>query len=182
MKKLIIISIVFSLGLSSVLMGQSNKETRKERKKAKAEKYEQLYQNTKNILESKEFVLEAHYLGNKYGQRIPVSSSINFIKVDSSEAVLQIGSHTGVGYNGLGGITTDGRITAWELNKNDKKNNFNLSMNVMTSLGNYDIFMNISADGYTTARVHDLRGGQLTYTGNIIPQGNSQVYEGTSTY
>src|SRR6056297_1996752 len=113
MKKLIIISIVFSLGLSSVMMGQNNKETREEKKKEKVEKYERLFQNTKNILESKEFVLEAHYLGNKYGQRIPVSSTINFIMVDSSEAVLQIGNTTGVGYNGLGGITTDGRITAW---------------------------------------------------------------------
>lgn len=182
MKNLIIsLGLILSLGFSSALMAQ-DETTREERKQAKKEKIERQYKATKHILENKEFVLEANFLGNRYGQRMPVTSTLNFIMVDSAEAVIQIGSQSGVGYNGVGGITTEGQVTDFELNKNDKKNNFNLTMNVMTNLGIYDIFMNISADGHASARISGLRGGQLTYTGRIVPQSQSYVYQGTTTY
>ncbi len=182
MKNLIIsIGLILSLGFFSTLMAQ-DEMTREERKQAKKERIEKQYKTTEHILENREFVLEANFLGNRYGQRIPVTSTLNFIMVDSTDAVIQIGSQSGVGYNGVGGITTEGQVTDFELNKNDKKNNFSLSMNVMTNLGIYDIFMNISADGHASARISGLRGGQLTYTGVIVPENQSYVYQGTSTY
>jgi hypothetical protein len=127
-------------------------------------------------------VLEAHFLGNKYGERIPVTSNLNFIIVDSTDAVIQVGSPYGIGYNGVGGITTDGHITRWDLTKNDKKNNFYLRMNVLTNLGAYDISMSINADGYATATISGTRSGHLIYTGNIQPSETSRVYQGYTTY
>lgn len=182
MKNLIItIGLILSFGFSSTLMAQENM-TREERKQSKKEKIERQYKATKHILENKEFVLEANFLGNRYGQRINVTSTLNFILVDSTNAVIQIGSQTGAGYNGVGGITTEGQVTEYELTKNDKKNNFSLTMNVMTNIGIYDIFMNISADGHASARLSGLRGGQLTYTGRIVPENESYVYQGTTSY
>ncbi|MFW5645178.1 MAG: DUF4251 domain-containing protein [Bacteroidota bacterium] len=178
---MISIGLVFLLGFSSVLVAQDGK-TREEKKQARKEKIEREYETTREIIETKQFVLETNYLENRYGQRIPVPSSLNFIMVDSTNAVIQVGSPSGMGYNGVGGITAEGQITDFELNKNDEKNNLSISMNIMTNLGIYDIFMNIGADGQASARLSGLRGGQLTYTGRIIPQGQSYVYKGTTTY
>lgn len=183
MKNLAIsISLLFAFVIFNPLYSQDIKQDKETRKQEKKEQIQREYQITKSVLESKQFVLEARWLGNQYGERIPVTSNINFIMVDSSRAVIQVGSNSGLGSNGVGGITTDGQLTSWELNSNDKKNSFNLRMNITTNLGMYDVLMNISADGNATATLKGLRRGQLVYTGSIVPMADSYVYQGSKSY
>jgi hypothetical protein len=116
-------------------------------------------------------------LRDRYGNRVIVSSTINFVMVDSNEAVIQIGSHSGIGPNGVGGVTAKGRITDWELDENEKNRSFYLKVNVMTSIGMYDLLFHIGPYGDATARLTGLRSESLTFEGDLIPVELSAVYE-----
>jgi len=179
MKKLILLLMVVISATISFAGGQHDQSpmTKKEQRKAEAEK---AYQLTKQMLENKDFVLESDFLQDKYGNRNVVSPMINFVAVDSSVAVIQIGSNRGLGYNGVGGITAKGTITDWKLKEDEKRNSFTLSMNVMTNLGMYDLHFNIGSSGNATARLTGLRPGQLTFDGDLVPIEESSVYEGRS--
>lgn len=140
------------------------------------------YDSTLQLLADRNFVLEANFLSNLYGRRIYVNSNLNFIRVDSSYAVIQIGSNNGIGFNGVGGVTAEGNITRWKLITNEKNKTFYLSISVMTSIGIYDIDMNINADGSAVANLTGLQHGRLTYEGELVPGQESRVYKGSTTY
>ena len=109
------------------LFAQGNDEnavlTKKEKRNADLEKD---FQQTKAMLENKDFVLEADYLQDRYGNRVLVNSTINFVAVDSTEATIQIGSNFRIGPNGVGGVTAQGNINKWELTEDTKHKAFTL--------------------------------------------------------
>jgi hypothetical protein len=179
MKKLvlILIAVFFVSGIYAQGKNEDKRAARQEQRKAVMEQQAQL---TQAMLENKNFVLETDYLENRYGNRFPVSSNINFVKVDSTEAVIQVGSNSGLGYNGVGGITAKGNITNWDLKKNAKKDTYTLSMSVMTPIGMYDLHFFIGSSGDASARLTGMRSGSLTFDGNLIPIEAARIYEGTS--
>ncbi len=162
--------------------GQDKKAAREKKKQEKRAKLEQQFEQTSNMIQKKSFVLEADWLSNRYGSRIPVNPNLNFISVDSSDVVLQIGSNSGIGYNGVGGVTAEGQLTSWKVHKNEKKLNYNIQANVMTPIGVFDINMMVAADGQTTASITGMRSGQLNYTGDLVPLDMSRTYKGQSLY
>jgi len=175
--------IIVSIFLFGGLMAQnSKKEERKKRKAEREQKLEQQFNATESVLENRTFVLEADYLSDKYGQRVPVTSGLNFIMVDSSQATLQVGNISGYGPNGVGGITAEGSISDYDLDINENKKSFMISMNIMSSLGIYDVTLFVSASGNTTATISGLRGGKLNYHGDLVPLELSRVYKGQTTY
>jgi hypothetical protein len=179
MKRLVIF-IVFIIS-TGFLFAQGNDEnstlSRKEKRKAEAEKQFEL---TKQMLENKSFVLESYYLQDRYGNRIPVMSDINFVAIDSTEAIIQIGSNWRIGPNGVGGVTAKGQITKWELSENEKNQTFTLRMNVMTPIGFYDLMFSILGSGKGTALLTGLRSGRLTFDGDLVPWSDSSIYVGRS--
>lgn len=177
--KNIIIMLLFIL--PNVIIAQTKDEnsgtTRKEKQNAEMEKQ---YVLNKDMLENRNFVLEADYLQDQYGNRVFVNSTINFVAVDSTTAIIQIGSNSGLGPNGVGGVTAKGKITSWELRENKKQKSFDLSINVMTSIGIYDLHFRIGPSTDATANLTGLRAGQLTFDGNMVPYTESSVFEGQS--
>lgn len=134
----------------------------------------------KYMLTNRDFVLEANYLQNKFGDRFNVNSNINFVAVDSTTAVIQIGSDWRIGANGVGGVTAKGNISNWKLTENKKDKSYVLYFNVMTTIGIYDLTFNIDASGHATALLTGMTPGQLTFDGNLVPYSESSVYEGMS--
>ncbi|MFN8209218.1 MAG: DUF4251 domain-containing protein [Bacteroidales bacterium] len=152
-------------------------------KKSKLEKEEQTakdYQLMESILESKRFVLEATYLSNSRGTRIPVNSGINFIMADSTRGVIQVGNDAGIGSNGLGGTTVEGSIMRWELKKDTRRKNFTASWTVMSAVGTYDVIMYVSPGGYASCRVSGNWSGSITFDGNLVHKSRSRVFKGRS--
>ena len=187
MKKLaILLTVVFCTVSFASYAGdnphQDKKAAREAKKQEQRTKLEKQFQMTSSMIENQRFVLEADWLSNQYGERIPVTSNLNFIRIDTSYAVLQIGSNYGVGYNGVGGVTAEGRLTTWKVHKNEKKLSYTVQANVMTSIGIYDITMMVSADGRTNATITGTRRGQLNYTGQIVPLDDTHTYKGQTTY
>ncbi len=167
--------------LSKKELKQIAKEEKKSRMHAENEKKREL---TALMLEYHRFVLEADFVSDKRGNRIPVSSEINFIVVDSTHGTLQLGSPYGLGRNGLGGITLEGRISKYNLKEIQKKTgkSYSLMIIILTSFGTYDITFQISEKGNTEATIRGNTMGLLRYSGNLIPIGESKVFKGSTIY
>jgi len=154
---------------------------RKERKEARKAELAANFDVLNTLFETKSFVLEAYYLENQYGDRIPVSPIINFIKVNASNGVLQTGSNFRIGYNGLGGVTAEGTIGTWKIFRNYKNLSYTLQFSLHTNMGSYDVLMTVNADNNARAVVSGLRPGRLIYNGHLDTIHNSKVYKGQNT-
>ena len=177
-KIILLILVVF---MSNGIWAQKAKNpasmTKKEKKEMELDKE---YQLNKSMLENRDFVLEANYLQDRFGNRRIVNSMINFVAVDSMSAIIQVGSDYRNGPNGVGGVTAKGRITKWQLTEYKKSRSFNLSINVMTNIGIYDLQFSIGLWGNSTVRLTGLTAGQLTFEGDLVSYSQSRVYEGHS--
>jgi len=191
MKKIIVFMMAIMMSMASfsqekqVVSKKEKKALEKEQRKAEREKADaERREIVALMLEHQRFVLEANYVGDGRGQRVPVSSLINFIIVDSNSVVLQLGSNFGIGINGVGGITVEGKITKYEVQKRERKKSasYYVMLYITSSAGIYDISMNVSELGYTDATVRGNVSGQLTYSGELIPIKLSNVYKGQTNY
>ena len=95
--------------------GSENNENPKEQKKQAELKSLQKYDS---LSKTRYWVLEAHTIYDRYNKSIPVNSSLNFISMKDSLMTIQLSvSNTVPGNNGIGGITIDGKMTKYEINK-----------------------------------------------------------------
>lgn len=157
--------------------------SRQEQKEArKAELYTN-YVALDSVLEMKRFVLQAFFLQNQYGNRINVTSILNFIKVDSTTGVIQTGFNTAdPGFNGVGGVTAEGTINRWKLNKNPKKLSYYLRFGLVTNIGVYDISMSINADNSAQATLTGLSSGKLIFNGHLVIPENATIFKGQDSH
>ncbi len=184
MKKIAILIgfLIMAAGISAQ-NDTGNVKLRREQKKAKQnEANAQSYKTVKALVDSMDFVLEAEYLGTKWGDKFPVPSQLNFIMVDSSNVTIQVGSNSRIGRNGVGGVTAEGSISNLKIHKNDKNQTVFLSFTAMTHIGIYDISMNISGSGYAEATLSGLTSQKLVYYGYLVKRENSMVYKGQSGF
>ena len=173
--------IGIGLFLISFTGNSQEKLSREEKKEIKRDKAYYNFQVVDSMIENKRFVLEADYLENKFGIRHPVSSLLNFIRVDSNDAVLQTGSDMYQGYNDLGGVTAEGSIQGLKISKNMKDLSFFLRFTVMTNIGIYDVAMTIHSDKYARAEISGLGPGKLIYSGRVLNPWESKAYKGRNT-
>ncbi len=132
------------------------------------------------MIENKAFVLEADVLRDRKGNSVPVNSTINFISTNGDVAIFQFGSAHSVGYNGVGGITVEGKITKWEIKKREKSGAYYIRINITSISGFYDIAFNISATGMADATINTNSRHKLLYSGKAVPLLESRVYTGLS--
>jgi hypothetical protein len=177
-------NLVMGFGLLLIsLAGNSQdiKLSKEEKKAAKRDKDYYNYQVVDSMVENRSFVLEADYLEDRYGIRQPVSSLLNFIRVESSDAVLQTGSNWYEGSNAVGGVTAEGSIQGLKITKNTKNLSFFLRFTVMTNIGIYDVAMTINSDKNARAEISGLGPGKLIYNGHILNPWESKAYKGRNT-
>ena len=187
MKKFRVITgcLVLTIGLYFIAIntyGQDIKPDKQDRKAAKRAEAAANFEVINSMLVHKDFVVTADVLENRYGDRINVIPGLNFIKVDSVNAVLQTGSGSGIGYNGVGGVTAEGKINRWEIVRNYKTLSYYLHFNIETSLGNYDVSMTLNSDNNVRATITGITPGELIYDGHIEPVHRSGIYKGQNSY
>ncbi len=157
------------------------KLSRQERKELREAELAANFNFINDVLASRRFVVEADYLENKYGNKVPVSPTINFIMVNATEGVLQTGSNFRVGYNGVGGVTAEGSIGDFEFSSNMKNLSYTVKFDILTNLGSYDIIMNIYSDFRVRATISGVTSSKLIYTGKLEPLSQSKVHKGIKT-
>jgi len=187
MKKLLLIlgSLFLTVGFLLISFdgsSQNVKLTRQEQKEARKAALFANFQVLDTLFQRKDFVLKADFLENQYGDRIPVTSFLNFIKVDSTNVVLQTGSDVNVGYNGVGGVTAQGRLERFEIVKDLKHLSYSLQFSVLTGIGAYDVFMTVTSDNYARANITGLSRGKLMYEGHIEANSYSNTFKGQDSH
>jgi hypothetical protein len=183
--KMNIVSLFWIAGLSWISLNgasQDIKLSRQERKEAEKAQMTANFYILDSLMNARSFVLEADNLQNQYGDRAFVASNINFIRVDKSVGVLQTGSDWGGrGYNGVGGVTAEGNIGTWKVDRDVKRLTYRGQFSLLTNIGHYDVFMVVSADGHASATISGMSRGKLTWDGHLETVNNSRVFKGQNT-
>jgi len=161
------------------------KEERKTMRKAKKEEDKRKRQEAlivfEQYAENREWVVEAHTVFNRQGESLQMDPTINFVGVNKEETTVQLSFNGLMGWNGVGGVTLDGKIGKYE-HSNDGKS-VNITMSAMGSgLGVVDIFLTISGDGNARATVSGNWGDRITFQGRFVSLQESKVFKGTPTY
>ncbi|CAN5553068.1 DUF4251 domain-containing protein [soil metagenome] len=185
MKRLIIYILVlifiFSAGIGMAQAGEKEdrKVKRAEKMRLKEEEANLNQEKFLSLVNDQDFVLETYALFGRYNSRIGVSPNTNFISIHGDQLTLQTGNGITHGYNGVGGITINGRITNYKVKTS--KNNKNLSVMVQytsPALGHSTLNLNIQSNGSARAFVTDNWGGRATFQGEIVSPENARIYKG----
>jgi hypothetical protein len=119
-------------------------------------------------------------LFDRYGNSSTVQSDINFVRVDSTNGVLQFGSNTYLGMNGVGGVTIEGSVNSYEYSFNERKETYTINYTVRSTTGTYTVFMSVQPSGRADARVSgNFSSGSLRYSGRLVHPAESRVFKGT---
>ena len=186
MKKLLIFCLALTMAIPTFsqepeLSKKEQKALQKQLKKEQqADEAKKRMLVTSLMVEHQQFVLEADQLKDKRGNTVNVSSMINFVACDSVNGVIQIGSNSYVGMNGVGGITIEGPIANYKYDLNEKNGTYNVSYNIRSSTGTYDVRMSIFGAGRASATISSSWPGQVSYSGYLVRPATSKVYKGTS--
>lgn len=175
--------LVLVLPLIGLLAEPIQGQTRQD-KKAQRKKEQQVFDSTSHAnaiqaLKDKQWVLEANNIQNSRGRMAFVNSNVNFVMVDNDEATVQLGSPYRAGYNGLGGITLEGRINSYKM-ETSKKGEITVRFFVLGSGINAEVVVRM----FSTANVAEAEimpntwGRRITYRGVILPQEESNVFKG----
>jgi hypothetical protein len=173
--------VIFFSGITSYSYSQDTKPDKQSKKEAKQAQRLAEFQSLDTLLHFRAYVLEASYLKNTYGSTMPVSSNLNFIRVTGNSGVLQTGSDTRMGSNNVGGVTAEGTINNYKIDRDQKRLTFTVTFYLLTNLGSFDIMMNVSADNNATATITGSTSGRLTWSGRLVPLNKSRVFKGTNT-
>jgi hypothetical protein len=176
-----LLMLIGLLGIPVTGSSQGQKPSRQDRKEARKAQMVANFYTLDTLLNARNFVLEADFLQDRNGVRIPVPSNLNFIKVNNKDGVLQTGSNYSMGYNGVGGVTAEGSIGSWEITKDPKRLSYSVHFSMITNVGNYDIFMTVNAENHAVATITGLGPGRLTWEGHLEMSYNSRVFKGQRT-
>ncbi len=197
MKKFLIVLAFVSVWVTG---SAQNKETRQERierwkndmaefnarRSGDVEKEELLdtltWLQAQKAVEDSSFVVEADAVTFKYGTRIQVNSTTNFISMNGDRAVVQIApSYTFSGPNGVGGVTVEGTVS--NVRKSfDRKGRMNFSMNVTGRGINATVSFTVyPGSNRVIAEVSPtFHSNGVRLEGYIVPYDFSRTFEGTT--
>jgi hypothetical protein len=160
---------------------QDPKPDKKAKKEAKRAESEANFRVLDSLLYMGQYVLEANFLQNKYGDRVSVSSNLNFIRVEGPKGVLQTGSDMRFGSNGVGGVTAEGTIGNYKISRNLKNLSCTVTFDIVTNIGSFNIYMVVSSDNNARATISGTTSGKLTWDGHLATLSNSRVFKGSNT-
>ncbi len=175
----LILTIPVSTALSQENKKLSKKEQKELRKKLEVEQKEAILE----LLQNKEWVIEAHTVYDRYNQSYQISPTINFIAVKGKEGVIQLGFDKLIGWNGVGGITLDGQVTSYKIVEGKKNNNPSVSLRFEgRGVGSAKIMITVNSSSQATAKVSGDFGDRITFSGILKSIDESSVYKGQSIF
>lgn len=182
--KLIVLCLCILLININVSIAQQDKKLSKKEKK-ELRKQQQIEQNRIiiELLYSKNWVIEAHTVYDRYSQSYQLNPTINFVGVKDEEGALQLGFDGLIGWNGVGGVTVDGKVTKYEVKEGNGKSGPTLNLRFQgRGIGSAIINVTVNSSGQATARVNGDFGDRITFAGTIKPLEESAVYKGQSLF
>ena len=197
MKKMLILLALVSACFSGMAQDRETLKERIERWKSDMEEFNQgrsgvekrqaaidtlSWLQAQSALKDSSFVVEADAVTFKYGTRVQVNSTTNFVSLDGDRAVIQVSpSYAYSGFNGVGGITVEGVASNVKITY-DKKGRMHFTMDVIgrgvnatVSISAYPGSNRVTVDISPTFNSNDIR-----LEGYLLPYEHSRVFEGMS--
>ena len=184
MKKQLIFLIGAILFITTSALAQPTRTDKNERKAQRRAALEEQYQETRALIQDQRFAIEANRFADRYGRQVFLNNNANFILADGETGVIQLAFNNGPGYNGLGGITLQGRITKFLVHPH-KEGASNITGRMIvsgTALGAVDIFFNTNGEGNASFRVSSSYGHRFTLFGFITSLEDTVLYQGLTTF
>jgi hypothetical protein len=97
------------------------------------------------------------------------------------KGVLQTGSDSRLGSNGVGGVTAEGTVGDYKISRNLKNLTCTVTFNLLTNIGSFNILMTVSADNNATATISGTTSGRLTWDGHLKTLNKSRVFKGQNS-
>lgn len=169
--------------MSTVLAQEKEKLSRKEKKELKKQQQIEQKQAILDLLRGKAWVIEAHTVFDRYNQSYQLNPTINFVGINGEEGALQLGFDGLIGWNGVGGVTIDGKITKYEIKEGKQKNSPTVNLRFQgRGIGSAAINITVNSSGQASAKVSGDFGERITFSGMIKSIENSSVYKGQPLY
>jgi len=188
------ITLLFSLTLFAQVESSPKKEEKAKRKAEKAERkaakkalrdQERLasIQKSNELIESKYWVLEATRLQLKKGSVQNMNQNLNFVATNDDKGVIQLAFQGIQGWNGIGGITLEGKYSQYNITQ-PKKEGGGVSLQAIISgatfSGPVTMFLNVRSND-VEVRLTGSFGERITFYGVLKHPDESNVFKGTST-
>jgi hypothetical protein len=175
------------IAVGPAMMAQDNSAgqeiTREEKKAAKQQQQDIDLKKIESILASRQWVLEAHTVQDRYGNSFHLNPTINFVAVDGDNGTVQLGFNGLVGWNGVGGVTIEGNVTVYEMEKVKKNRSPRVSLRFQgRGAGWASIDLTVNTSYQATARLLGDFGDRITFQGQLVPLSESVVYKGQSLF
>ena len=187
--KSLAISVLIMLFTIAAMAQEEVPLTKQEKKALRQEEKKQneaiMVNTTAEALKSGRFVMKADQLRGRGGYMMSVNPTTNFVAVEGEEAYFQMASVSGVGFNGLGGVTLKGKITSFEMNQEKKHGGYTIMINTVGNGGNLTIVIKVNKTGdMATASVSSNHGSRIDMSGVLVPWTGTgaQIYKGRETY
>ena len=182
--KIIVFCISLIIISSNIGFAQENKKlSKKERKELKKQQQIEQKQALLDLLYSQNWVIEAHTVFDRYSQSYQLNPSINFVGIKGDEGALQLGFDGLIGWNGVGGVTIDGKVTKYEVKEGKNNNSPTVSLRFQgRGVGSASINVTLNSSGQASARVSGDFGDRITFSGIIKSLDESTVYKGQSLF
>lgn len=181
-----IITLIMFVAATFAATAQSNtqdkKLSKKERKLMEARIDSAFNAEAIQAINDTAFTIEADQVMFKRGYTAHVTASTNFVAVRGDNAIVQVAFNVPVsGFNGLGGITVEGSISRYEVNK-DKKGNVFVRMGVMGKGISAQLFISLwkGANKATVSIQPNFNSNKLTLSGMMWKPERSNVFKGTT--
>jgi len=135
------------------------------------------------LVDQKSFVIKADMLQDRYLNNYNVNSTVNFVKIDSNKAVVQFAFDNVVGWNGVGGLTEEGRLSGYRVDGRKGLDPVSVIADISSSgSGFLTLYITIFNDGMARATVTGSFGSRITFSGNFVSLDGARIYQGTSRY
>jgi hypothetical protein len=167
MKKLLIIITVFMVISSCV----TTKEARLSRTELRNEKKLAKQEQVKNAVESKKFIIKLDRLYLSYGGMADLYPRYNYIIIDGDKAIINT-AYFGRQYDirRIAAIDIFGRNMNYAVTKDMSRGVYKIKMTVRNAGSNaFDVYLDISKNGYCDASVSSLKIDYIRYSGFIEP-------------
>ncbi len=167
----------------------TKKELRKfERRKKKEEKERSSFKQRlkyAKMLKDQRFVFQANILFGPQGESYSVSPSINFLAVKGNQVVLQFGFEGVIGWNGVGGLTSEGYLENYKFEPGKKKNSalsINSRVRPISTTGSPYFHLTVLDDGSAQLDVNMALGGHLRMSGYIVSLKKADIFKGQTLF
>ena len=154
--------------------GQSKKEL-------KAEKKQQGYISTKELINSQQYEFTGEWATSSRGKRINLISNPTFMKIDNTTGdgffPFFGTSFSGSGYgSGSGGIEFKNELEGYTVTFNDKKQTATIKFKVQGENDNYDVTVKVFAEGNTSITINSNNRSTMNYSGktNVLEKKESK--------